>query len=537
MELFATIFAGLGLFFIGLNSLTKGMRAMSSRSLHRLVQSATSSVWRSMFAGILTGAATQSTMAVTFISVSMVSSGLIGLLNGLLVTAWSNIGSTLLVFVATLNIHVFLEIFIGILGMSYYFGLDRSETRSHLLSALVGIALLMLGLFFIKQGASHIQDIPWVMQSLSMPLATNVFMLVAVGILMSLITQSASSASAIVVSLVSSQLFDLHQACSLMLGANLGAGISVYFIGRNLTGSARKIVLVQTVTKVGGVLLIAPLLYGQLLDFDILIQDGAPSTAVVLTAVMLFVLAIQFAGALGITLVATPFIKLLNRVVPENRSEEIRKPRYLHSLALNDGESALDLLEKEHFRIISYFPDSLSSVRPSSKEDPLPVSLQVLLTQCNAFCLELMTRSQNEKTLERVLKAQKRNDQLIEINQIISVLNHNLNAGHNGASSAVLKSTIQESLHFVLMCLDDAKNSEDELETLLRMTGDKSTIMERTRETLVKDSEKISEAVLSNLLAATSQFERLIWLIHHYARGLKENGNGNASAAWIGESN
>ncbi len=535
MELFATIFAGLGLFFIGLNSLTQGMRAMSSRSLHRLVQSATSSVWRSIFAGILTGAATQSTMAVTFISVSMVSSGLIGLLNGLLVTAWSNIGSTLLVFVATLNIHVFLEIFIGILGVSYYFGLDRSEARSHLLSALVGIALLMLGLFFIKQGASHIQDIPWVMQSLSMPLASNVLLLIAVGAVMSLITQSASSASAIVVSLVSSQLFDLHQACSLMLGANLGAGISVYFIGRNLTGSAKKIVLVQTLTKVGGVLLISPLLYGQILRIDSLQSSGEASTTVVLTAVMLFVLAIQFAGALGITLASNPFIRLLNRVVPENRSEEIRKPRYLHSLALNDGESALDLLEKEHSRVISYFPDSLNSVKPSSKEDPLPVSLQVLLQQCSVFCLELMTRSQNEKTLERVLKAQKRNDQLIEINQIISVLSHNLNGHSNGTSSAVLKSTIKESLHFVLMCLDDAKNSEEELETLLMLTGDKSTIMERTRETLVKDSEKISEAILSNLLAATSQFERLIWLIHQYARGLKGNGNGNGNGVWMSE--
>jgi Na+/phosphate symporter len=59
METFATIFAGLGLFIIGLNGLTKAMRSINSRGLHKLVQSSTAHPVLSALVGMLTSVITQ----------------------------------------------------------------------------------------------------------------------------------------------------------------------------------------------------------------------------------------------------------------------------------------------------------------------------------------------------------------------------------------------------------------------------------------------------------------------------------------------
>jgi len=522
MEIFATIFAGLGLFIIGLNGLTKGMRTISSHRLHRLVQTSTSNRFLSALVGTLTGIITQSATAVTFIVVSMVSSGMIGLMQGLFITAWANIGTASLVFVAMLDIHLYLYIFIGLLGASYYFGFDRREPQSSLLSLFVSISLLLLGLLLIKQGSVPIKEssllLDWLGHS-----SQQIIVLMLAGTFITLVTQSASSTSAIVVSLVASEVLDFYQASSLIIGANLGAGISVYIIGRNLLGSAKKIVMMQTLNKVSGVIVLTPLFLYEIITgttLFALIETHLGSTLVATTA---FVFVIQLTAALVMSLLAKQVICLLDHVVKEDLSEETRKPKYLQKLALNDTESALDLLEKEQLRIVSFLPSLLDSPRAENNITPLESlseSLQSLITQCDSFCLELINKSHNAKTLESVLAAKKRNDLLFGINTNLKLFVSQVDQKGQGKTSEVIRNNLLEGLHFVLQFLDETKEQTEELENLIIITDDKSTIMQRARESLIQNKEDNDSETLSNMLAATSHFERLIWLINSYARAL-----------------
>ena len=76
MEIVADIAAGLGLFFIGVRLIGGNLRELSGRWFRRLIARATGNRLLAVLVGTLSGAVTQSSSAITFIVVSMMSAGL-----------------------------------------------------------------------------------------------------------------------------------------------------------------------------------------------------------------------------------------------------------------------------------------------------------------------------------------------------------------------------------------------------------------------------------------------------------------------------
>ena len=109
MEILADIVAGLGLFFIGVRSIGTNMKQMTGARFRRWVAWATGHHLSAALVGTAAGIVTQSSNAVTFISVSLVTSGMITLRRALPIVAWANVGTALLVFLATLDIHIEVE--------------------------------------------------------------------------------------------------------------------------------------------------------------------------------------------------------------------------------------------------------------------------------------------------------------------------------------------------------------------------------------------------------------------------------------------
>lgn len=519
MESFATAFAGLGLFFIGLKTLSNGFRQLSGRRMHDLVESATNHPTRTALIGILSGAVTQSANAVTFIIVSMVSSGLVSLKRGISVSVWANIGTSVLVLLATLDLHIFVFMLIGSIGLLHYFKIDQKESFKPFINALLGIGILMLGLLLIKTGAAGLKDTAILVPLLSV--AEDYLWLVFIaGVLLSLMTQSFATASAIVVTLVVVGLFNFPQAVMLILGANVGAGISIYLLGKTLTGSAKKVVLFQVWTKFGGVILILMIYILSMLIAPTSISTKTSEPAFLIMLITVGIIVMQFLSALLITLLMTPLTQLADKWVMDDPAERLAIPKYIQRLALEEAESALDLVEKEQNRIIERMPDYLNELRNMKTT----VSIQQLyeagesLTKaCNDFMLELLARNQQPETVERIIRAQRKNAILqsvqISLNEFIQVMNSN----HSTADSHKLQLNLLEGLHFILMILADCGQNTNELGMLMLLTDDRADIMEKNRHNLITTQDESAKTDLSSLLAATTQFERLIWLINSYA--------------------
>lgn len=120
------------------------MKQMTGRRFRSWVARATGNAFASAMVGVIAGIVTQSSNAVTFIVVSLVTSGMVVMRRALPVLAWANVGTSLLVFLATLDIHLAVLYLLGVVGFCHYFGLNDNDRYRHLVGALFGVGMLFL---------------------------------------------------------------------------------------------------------------------------------------------------------------------------------------------------------------------------------------------------------------------------------------------------------------------------------------------------------------------------------------------------------
>jgi phosphate:Na+ symporter len=122
--------------------------------------------WSASLLGILFGAITQNSNAVTFIVTSMVTANLVQVRAVMPVVVWAKLGTGVLVFLSTLNIRPFILSLLGLIGLAYFLNIEKSTRYRHVAAALLGVALLFLGLDLVKEAASPIQEMALVAELL-----------------------------------------------------------------------------------------------------------------------------------------------------------------------------------------------------------------------------------------------------------------------------------------------------------------------------------------------------------------------------------
>ncbi|MGC9457306.1 MAG: Na/Pi cotransporter family protein [Halothiobacillaceae bacterium] len=525
MEIFGTLFAGLGLFFIGVKAIGSHLKQMSGRRFRAMIQQATRRPALSAALGTLSGAVTQSTNAVTFIMVSMTTAGLLDVRRALPIVAWANVGTAALVMVATLDIHLLVLYLLGLVGLGYYLGLHEHDRYRHLVGALFGVGLLFLGLWMIKSGAEPLKDILWVQSFLRFS-AESLVLAFVVGLVLTLVMQSSATVSVIAVTMTTVGLLDLDQTIMIVFGASVGSGLAVFLMSANLRGTSRQLALVQVWLKVIGVLVILPLFLVELwFDLPGLKALSALPADDLATQVAWIYLLLQVASAASVSLLGGPLLALAARWSPEDPAESLGRPKYLYDQALYDAESALDLAEREQGRLVERLPGYLDSLREDASEtSTLPLEVlhpasRAVSGEIGRFVGELMARPQSGETLERVVNIHARNDLLAHLQEGCHDLVDTLAPALDEPSARALRSSLLEGLHMLLSLLADSLPGDPEDLALLQDTSqDRSGLMERIRGELIATDRELSPDSQARLFAATSLFERQVWLVNRYAR-------------------
>lgn len=532
MEIFGTIFAGLGLFFVGVKLISGNLKQMTGKRFRILIERATKNPLSAMLVGTGAGAVTQSTSAVTFIVVSMVTAGLTTVTRALPVVAWANVGTSALVLVATLDIHLVTLILLGAVGTSYYLGLNDDERFRHVVGAVLGVGLLFLGLWLIKTGAAPVKDVAWVGQILRF---SSQFLLLQllIGAGLAVVVQSSATVSVLAVTFFGVGLLGIDQAVLTVIGASVGSGLSVLIMSGNLRGTPKQLVLAQVGLKFLGALVVLPLF---LLEH----YTGAPGVIWLLQALadtpsnqLAFgYTLLQVVSALAGVLSCQWLCRLAGRLAPEDPEEGLGRPKYLYQQALDEADTALELVSKEQARLLARIPLMLDALRPDeSSVDFLPAKTwrQVnadLSNSCRAFVLELLSRGQEREILERVVNMRSRNELILHLSDGLAEFSETLEAPMGSSTAERTRRNLIEGMHLVLIALDDCSDGgEQEVMMLKALAHDRSALMERVRGDLVGgDIDGESQAAL---LHATSLFERLVWLVQRFAMLLERDlGNG-----------
>lgn len=533
MDIFGTIFAGLGLFFIGVKLISNNLKAMSGGAFRRLIARITAHPLSAGAVGTLGGALTQSTNAMTFIVISMVTSGMVALPKAIPIVIWANLGTSALVLLATLNMHLMILFLLGLTGLGFYFDLDKSSRYRYLLGALLGIGMLFYGLDLIKSGAAPLQELAFVRELLGM--ASQSFLIAFfIGALVTLVVQSSATVSVIAVTLISVGLLSLEQSVMIVFGASLGSGLSVLLLASNLGGTGKQLALFQVLLKLVGLALFVP---GFLIETwtqqPLLLAQLQRLTPSVATQVALIYLLLQLVSCLAMSLLSGPGLRLTQRLSPPSREESLGRPRYLYAQSMEEAQSALTLVDCEQTRLIKRLPLLLDAIRedtdPSSnpETETAEVDGQLLYRASGSvaeaidtFLAELTERTDAHSALERIVNLQSRNSLIISLQDSCMELVEALRQPATAPGAIRMRRNVAEGLHALLDTLASAAETgqADDLDFVLQLTGDRATVMERIRSELLGDESALSLAEKQQLLSATSLVERMTWLVRRYLK-------------------
>lgn len=471
--------------------------------------------------GILLGAVTQSTSAAAFVCMGLLNSRAIIFSTALSISAWTGVGTSVLVFLASIDLRLAALGALALVAVFYLAALHRHESGRRTAELLIAIGLTLLGLAMVKETGQGLQQNAWAQEFFIFASTSWVYGFL-IGLVISLVMQSSSTVSIITVALGAAGLLPLQSALVIVCGANLGSGLSVVLASSHLVGLPRQLAAWQAAVKaLGSLAVLIPVIL--LAALGSLPEPGSLGISLPL-AIALTYLALNAAGAALAALLQRPLIVLLQTIAPIDAERQQYDAEFLIDEAAEDPETALMLARREYARLVALMPMALAPLRP--EEEGAGVALdngqRRLLTldlaqQIESFVSLAVTSHPDNTDVGGLLLLQRYNGQLQSLIDALHNYVEELEALMDPAPHEVaIRASMTETLHFLFGLLAEYANGEGDSETMERLTRDRGDIMTRFRGQIVQH-DTASNANREALFVATGLFERMVWLVRELA--------------------
>jgi len=255
MELLKTVIiivSAIVLFIHGLQNFSRELQEFGVEKLRVLLGKITKTRWGGFLLGIFATAFIQSSTAVSVLTVSLVDSGVILFKNSLPIFLGANVGTTTTAWVITLDSDLIGPVFI-VLGTL----ISMIPTRI----SMAGKSLFYFGFIFfsldlIKDALEPIKDNPelvrWLMK------ASNPLLGVMYGIVITVILQSSSVVTGLVVILIGQDMISIQAAIPIIMGANAGTTSTALMASLKLSSMAKLAALSNFIFSMGSVVVMFP---------------------------------------------------------------------------------------------------------------------------------------------------------------------------------------------------------------------------------------------------------------------------------------
>ena len=358
LELIFQLLGGLGIFLLGMKSMSDGMQAVAGSSLRRLIGVVTDNRLTATVVGIFVTCVVQSSSITTVMVVGFVNSGVMALSQAIGVIMGANIGTTITGWILVLKIGKYGLPILGAAAFGYLF--SKNERRRYTAMAIMGVGMVFFGLELMKDACAIIKQMPSFEEWFSLFNADTylgVLKCALVGCVMTTLVQSSSATLGITISLASQGVISYETAAALVLGENIGTTITALFASLGATTNARRAAYFHVIFNMLGVLWITAIfswyvkIVPQIVNVDVLQQKVVngeitfPGTTAAIAATHSIFNVIN-------TLIFLPFVplfvKLLQKLVPSKSYKE--KPR-LTDLDIRMLETPLLAIEQSQKEI------------------------------------------------------------------------------------------------------------------------------------------------------------------------------------------
>ncbi len=529
------IVAGFGLFFVGIRLIGDHMQQMATRRVRQHLGRAMLRRGVAPTAGFTLGALVQSTSGVTFIVMSLLAPGLVAMAPAMTLLAWSNVGTSILVLLSTIDLKTMALYLLGLIGLSYFQGYDKRPRTKHLVTASLGVALLFLGLSLIKDGVADVRGNPWIEEFVLFAGESGVIALL-VGLVTAVAAQSSATVTILALPLVHAGILEEPQMILIVYGASIGSGLGVMLLSSNLDGTARQLGLFQACLKLLAAAVFIPLHvieqgWGVPL-VQAAVDSISPSPAI---RVALVYLAFQVGAALLGSLFRAPLARLLAALSPPTHEETLMRPHFLFDEAIADPDTALTLVEREQARLVAALPAYLDSVRPEGERPADALALAVrhqassaVAAETDIFLSEVVEANPGYDGVERIFETRSRLHTLQALQACLADFTRHAD-GLRRAPDHSLGANLVESLHLLLTIVAEVSQTGDSDDRALldNLTSDRSDMMDGLRKQLI--GETATASAREALLVATMLFERAVWLIRDLLPARNEATAGEAA--------
>lgn len=345
----AALLGGIGLFLLGMELMTEGLRMAAGPSLERILAASTATRWRALAAGVLVTAVVQSSSAVTVATIGFVNAGLLNLGGALWVLFGANVGTTMTGWIVSLlGFGVKIDaLALPLIGLGVGLRVSGASARRGALgTALAGFGLLFLGIEVLKDGFDDVA------RRIELPSGmgwTAVLAQLLVGLVLTVLMQSSSASLTVALSAAQAGLISAQGAAAVVIGANIGTTVTAVLAALQATANARRAAAAHVVFNVlTGVvaLLLLPWLVQWLLQAKAALGlPPLPALTVAMFHTTFNVMGVALMWPLAPTL--TRWLQGRFRAAEEDEA----RPRYLDPNVLTVPALALQALARELHRL------------------------------------------------------------------------------------------------------------------------------------------------------------------------------------------
>jgi len=347
--------AGIALMLFGIRSLRKGTDRVFGARFRKLVQTSTKGSVRAMLAGFLISILAPSSTAMALLSVDAVNGGYATLRQILALMLGANVGFTVTVQLLAFKFYLYNAIFIAIGVPLYLFSKRQNVLGAG--QALFGIGFLLLAIQILSMAVAPIKNNADVLEVIRV-LENHPVWLVLFGILLQVGTQSSTTTIGIGIALCLQQVIHLEAALAIVIGANIGIGVTSLLAGFAQVDTRRMAVGILFVKLVGAAVVASSL--------PAVIRWLEPLSFAGETHDTQLIANFHTAFNIGLALVFLPLVPLLSsvleRVIPaEPSTEDKAGARYLDLTALESPPLALGQATREILHMADIVREMLRS--------------------------------------------------------------------------------------------------------------------------------------------------------------------------------
>lgn len=361
------LLGGLGLFLLGMDMMSDGMKKSAGDKLRTILGSLTSNRLLALGLGTFVTMIIQSSSATSVMLVGFVNSKLMRFKRTIGIILGANIGTTI-----TAQLIAFKLTDYSLLLIAVGFALpifSKKQGYKYFGQAILGFGILFFGMDIMSEAMYPMRTFnPFIalLQELENPLVG-----ILVGMIFTALLQSSSAFIGITIVLATQGLLSLEAAIPLLLGSNIGTAITAFLASIKANREAKKVALANAFINVFGMLLLILWIPG----FAEIIVKISPKSSLPAGDVQAMAETIprQIANAHTIfnvmmAAIILPFTslvaKLIDRILPEISmpEEELMKTIYLDEKLISTPALGLNLAKQEALRIGTITQDMLSDV-------------------------------------------------------------------------------------------------------------------------------------------------------------------------------